>query len=213
VKAKITPLVQRLYGFEINEAPGSQYRNMDRARDLKKDSAFINGERENGLPYHHLIIQQAINVVWFDDGRRSDGVMFANELFPLPYEAIALVLAVLRRFHVIYPSRGSSSSHKIECCLDEWSGGIWIELPFTYEHYKETYVEHVAALKALTSQGLNTRHCDPLYRLRRDLHHEGRYAALPWFEPDKFLIHNSGGMQASLHSLPRMRSKFGHRTG
>src|SRR5579863_536907 len=67
VKAKLTPLVQRLYGFESDEAPGSRDRNMDRARDLKKDAAFINGERENGLPYHHAIIQQAINVVWFDD--------------------------------------------------------------------------------------------------------------------------------------------------
>jgi Domain of unknown function (DUF6532) len=105
VKAKIAPLVQRLYGFETDEAPGGQDRNMGRARDLKKDAAFINGGRENGLPYHHLIIQQAINVVWFDDGRRSDGVMFANELFPLPYEAIALVLAVVRRFHVIHPSQ------------------------------------------------------------------------------------------------------------
>ena len=105
VKAKIAPLVQRLYGFETDEARGSRCRNMDRARDLKKDAAFINGERENGLPYHHAIIQQAVNLVWFDDGRRSDGVMFANELFPLPYEAIALVLTVVRSFHVVYPSQ------------------------------------------------------------------------------------------------------------
>ena len=98
LKAKITPLVQRLYGFETDEVPGGQYRNMDRARDLKQDTAFINGEGKNGLPYHHPIIQQAINVVWFDDGRRSDGVMFSSELFPLPYEAIALVLTVVRRF-------------------------------------------------------------------------------------------------------------------
>jgi hypothetical protein len=104
-KAKIAPLVQRSYEFEMKEAPGSQYRNMDRARDLKKDTAFINGEGENGLPYHHPIIQQAINVVWFDDGRRSDGVMFANELYPLPYEAMALVLTVVRRFIVIHSSQ------------------------------------------------------------------------------------------------------------
>ncbi len=105
VKMKITPLVQKLYGFETGEASGNQYRNMDRARDLKKDTAFINGEGENGLPYHHPIIQQAINIIWFNDGRRSEGIMFSNELCPLPYETIALVLAAVRRFHLIYPKK------------------------------------------------------------------------------------------------------------
>ena len=102
---KITPLVQKLYGFETGEASGNQYRNMDRARDLKKDTAFINGEGENGLPYHHPVIQQAINIIWFNDGRRSEGIMFSNELCPLPYETIALVLAAVRRFRLIYPEK------------------------------------------------------------------------------------------------------------
>ncbi|KAH9970472.1 hypothetical protein BJV74DRAFT_867052 [Russula compacta] len=153
VKTRITPLIKKLYGFETDKAGESQNRNMERARDLKRDRAFIDGE--NGLPCRHPIIQQAINAIWFDN-RRCEGVMFPHEFCPMPYEATALVLTV------------------IECCLDEWSGGPWIEAPFTSEHYKETYVEHLTALKALTSQGLNTRHCDPLYRLRRDLYNEGR---------------------------------------
>jgi len=153
---------------------------MDRARDLKKDTAFIYGEGPNGLPYHHPVIQQAIDAIWFNDGRRSEGAMFTNELYPLPYEAIALVLAAVRSFHALYPKQCLKlCSQKIECCLDEWSGGTWIEVPFTYEYYKEAYVEHLAALKALTSQGLNTRHCDPLHRLRHDFYNEGRCVTLP----------------------------------
>jgi hypothetical protein len=102
VKAKVTPLVERHYGFDTDEASGSLTRNAERARDLKRDRAFVNGE--NGLPYRHPIIQQAINVIWFSD-RRSEGVMFPNEFNPIPYEAIALVLAVVRK-----PSRGSTRS-------------------------------------------------------------------------------------------------------
>jgi hypothetical protein len=41
------------------------------------------------------------------------------------------------------------------------------------------YGEHLAALKALTFQGLATQHCDPLYQLRCDLYNEGRRATSP----------------------------------
>ena len=105
MKGKITPLVQTAYGFETDKTSGSQYRNMDRARDLKKDTAFIYRKGENGLPYNHPVIQQAINAIWFNDGRRSEGVLFTNEFYPLPYEAIALVLAAVRSFHAIYPKQ------------------------------------------------------------------------------------------------------------
>jgi len=153
VKAKVTPLFIRFYGFETGGAAEILNHNIERARNLKTDTTFINGE--HGLPYRHPIIQQCINVIWFGD-HRGDGVRFRNEFSPMPYEAVALVLTA------------------IECCLDEWSGGLQIEVPFTYERYKVTYTSHVAALRALTQQGLNTRHCDPLHQLRRDFHDEGR---------------------------------------
>ncbi|KAI9432585.1 hypothetical protein H4582DRAFT_1857737 [Lactarius indigo] len=126
---------------------------MERAQNLKTDTTFINGE--SGIPYRHPIIQQCINVVWFGD-RNGDGVRFSNEFNPIPYETIALVLTA------------------IECCLDEWSNGLQTKLPFTYERYKVTYASHLTALKALTQQGLDTRHCDPLHQLRRDFYDEGR---------------------------------------
>jgi Domain of unknown function (DUF6532) len=102
VKAKIRPLVERFYLFETGEATASLNRNTERARDLKTDLAFINGE--NGLPYRHPTIQQAINVIWFGD-RRSEGIMFSNEFSPMPYEAIALVLTAVIKFQVIHPNR------------------------------------------------------------------------------------------------------------
>jgi hypothetical protein len=95
VKGKVAPLVERYYGFETSKAPKSLSHNIELARALKTDGAFSRGDEENQLPYHHRIIQQAINVVWFND-RSSDGIVFSNLFNPMPYEAIALVLAVVR---------------------------------------------------------------------------------------------------------------------
>jgi Domain of unknown function (DUF6532) len=95
VKGRIAPLVERYYGFETSKAPKSLSHNIELARALKTDGAFSKGDEENELPYHHRIIQQAINVVWFND-RSSDGIVFSNLFNPMPYEAIALVLAVVR---------------------------------------------------------------------------------------------------------------------
>jgi Domain of unknown function (DUF6532) len=106
-------------------------RNMERVRNLKRNTAFI--DDENGLPYRHPIIQQAINSIWFRD-RRSEGAMFSEHIYPMSYEAIALVLAVVRSFP-IYMTRSNAELivmpffHKIECCFDEWRGGIRTEIP------------------------------------------------------------------------------------
>ncbi len=96
VKEKVAPLVERYYGFETSKASKSLSHNIELARALKTDGAFNKGDEETELPYHHRIIQQAINLVWFND-RSSDGVVFSNLFNPMPYEAIALVLAVVRR--------------------------------------------------------------------------------------------------------------------
>ncbi|KAH9013321.1 hypothetical protein EDB85DRAFT_2034004 [Lactarius pseudohatsudake] len=159
MKKKITPLVERFYGFDTSKAQESLNDNTANVQNLKTNSAFINDDRDE-LPYRHPAIQKAVNVIWFND-RSSDGIVFQSSFNPMPYEAIALVLAV------------------IECCIDEWSKGSWAEIPFTYEDYKEVYSRHLEALKGLTSQGLSSRHCDPLHKFRQDIYNEGRkYAGL-----------------------------------
>ncbi|KAH9965692.1 hypothetical protein BGW80DRAFT_1462524 [Lactifluus volemus] len=159
VKEKIKPLVERYYGFETSKAPESLSRNIERARQLKIDASFSNDS--GGLPYRHRIIQQAINVIWFND-RSSDGIIFSNLFDPIPYEVIALVLTVT------------------ECCIDEWSKGSWGQIPFTYESYKEVYYHHLGALKGLALQGLDSQNCDPLRGLRQDLFDRGRdHAGVP----------------------------------
>jgi len=161
VKGKIAPLVERYYGFETSKAPKSLSHNIELARALKTDGAFSKGDEENELPYHHRIIQQAIDVVWFND-RSSDGIVFSNLFNPMPYEGIALVLAA------------------IECCIDEWSNGPWIRIPFAYENYKDVYCNHLEVLKGLSDQGLKLRSCDPLRQLRYEIFNRGRdHAGVP----------------------------------
>lgn len=157
MKKKVTPLVERYYGFDTSKAQVSLSDNIATVQDLKTDSAFINDGGLGGheLPYRHPVIQKVVNVIWFNDPS-SDGIVFHSIFNPVPYEAIALVLAV------------------IECCIDEWSKGSWAEIPFTHEDYKEVYRRHLDALKGLTSQGLRSRHCDPLHKLRQDIYNEGR---------------------------------------
>jgi Domain of unknown function (DUF6532) len=94
-KEKITPLVERYYGFQTSKAAESLGHNIELAKALKTDAAFSNGDEEHALPYRHRIIQQGINIIWFND-RSSDGVVFSNVFNPMPYEAIALMLAVVR---------------------------------------------------------------------------------------------------------------------
>ncbi|KAH9983845.1 hypothetical protein BJV77DRAFT_1041173 [Russula vinacea] len=161
VKEKIMPLVERYYGFETSKAPEGLSHNIELARALKTDGAFSKGDEEHALPYRHRIIQQAINIIWFND-RSSDGVVFPNYFNPMPYEAIAVVLTA------------------IECCIDEWSHGPWVKIPFAYGNYKEVYCDHLDALKSLSDQGLELRSCDPLRQLRSEIFNKGRdHAGVP----------------------------------
>ena len=95
MKKKITPLVERYYGFDTSKDQDSLNDNIMNAQNLKTNSAFIDGDRGHGLPYQHPVIRKAVNVIWFND-RSSDGITFHNNFNPMPYEAIALVLAVVR---------------------------------------------------------------------------------------------------------------------
>ena len=91
------PLVERYYGFETSKSPESLSHNIELVRALKTDGAFSKGDEEHGLPYRHRIIQQAINIIWFND-RSSDGVVFPNYFNPMWYEVIAVVLTAARSF-------------------------------------------------------------------------------------------------------------------
>ena len=49
VKGNIAPRFLTPYGYEADKTSGNQCRNIDRARDLKKDMAFINEKEKMGF--------------------------------------------------------------------------------------------------------------------------------------------------------------------
>jgi hypothetical protein len=101
MKKKATLLVERYYGFETSKAQESLNDNITNVQNLKTDSAFINNDRGQRFPYRHPVIQKAVNIIWFDD-RSSDGVTFYNHFNPMPYEAIALVLTVVKGLRPLF---------------------------------------------------------------------------------------------------------------
>ena len=46
-------------------------------------------------PYRHPIIQEAINMMWFQN-KDGDGVVFHEHFMPIPIQTISLVLTVVR---------------------------------------------------------------------------------------------------------------------
>jgi hypothetical protein len=46
-------------------------------------------------PYRHPIIQEAINMTWFQN-KDGDGIVFYEYFKPIPVQAIALALTVVR---------------------------------------------------------------------------------------------------------------------
>lgn len=124
MKTKIVHPVESLYGFNTSRAPESISKNAELAQGLLTDMTFIyrvrpltivigrllspvhvqefniiGGTRQH--PYRHPIIQRAINLIWFQS-KDGDGVVFYEHFMPIPIQAIALALTVVRIEAALY---------------------------------------------------------------------------------------------------------------
>lgn len=123
MKTKITHPVESLYGFNTSRAPESISKNAELAQGLLTDMTFIyrvrpiaitidsllspvhvqefniGGTRQH--PYRHPIIQKAINLMWFQS-KDGDGIVFYELFMPIPIQAIALALTVVRIETALY---------------------------------------------------------------------------------------------------------------
>jgi hypothetical protein len=75
---------------------------------------------------------------------------------------------------------------------------------------RHTRTQH---LIALTAQGLDTWHCDPLYQLRRDLYDKGWCVSQPCIlvPSTSTFLYEPESAQASWLDFPLVGSKFGRR--
>ena len=125
MKEKIAYLVESLYGFQVDtgRVPESISQNAELAQGLLTDMTFIYRVRPiaiviDGLlspvhvqeaniggtrqhPYQHPIIQKAINLIWFES-KDGDGIVFFELFIPIPIQAIALALTVVRIEAALY---------------------------------------------------------------------------------------------------------------
>ncbi len=58
-------------------------------------SQEFNSSGQRRFPYRHPIIQEVINITWFED-KDDIGVIFYEYFAPIPFEVIALAVTVVR---------------------------------------------------------------------------------------------------------------------
>jgi Domain of unknown function (DUF6532) len=126
-------------------------------------------------PYRNSIIQRVVNLTWFED-KEDDGVVFYEYFAPIPFEAIAFVLMVVRVgiYAPLLWMLMVCTHHQIESCIGEWSDGIWKESKLSEERYKSIYLSHLNTLRDLHSHGQHQQGGDLLAQIQNDLLKEAR---------------------------------------
>ncbi|KAI0298204.1 hypothetical protein BC826DRAFT_907102 [Russula brevipes] len=155
-KTKIRNLIASEYGFHPSQSSKTREHNLKRAAALKDDLNFTyrpNGAvtERKGL-YQALIIQKAVNAVWFAH-RCDEGVLFPTYFHPFPLPAIALVLTA------------------VECGIDEWISGSREDIDFKSSDYETTYRNHLEMLKILEDE---TKAYEIVGKMQIKLHQNGR---------------------------------------
>jgi Domain of unknown function (DUF6532) len=199
MKAKIKHQVDMIYGFDTSHAPDRISRNAVLAQALLADLTFIyhvcpiaspstppsyhHLRQETNIggtprhPYRHPAIQKAINMMWFQS-KDDDGIVFHEYFTPIPIQAIALVLTVVRSkpHFVVFQSVLTSilCHYQIECCIGEWTDGTYKPSNWKEDHYKTTYLSHIESLTALRDH--QPPHGEGLLaQIQYDLLKEARY--------------------------------------
>ncbi|KAH9970810.1 hypothetical protein BJV74DRAFT_255904 [Russula compacta] len=99
MKMRIMHAVMTSYGFNTSQAAHSISSNITCAQALLAKTTFIyrelNLDGTSHFPYRHPVIQKAVNLTWFQN-KDSDGILFYRHFTPIPVEAMALILTVVR---------------------------------------------------------------------------------------------------------------------
>ncbi|KAI6166686.1 hypothetical protein EDD17DRAFT_1855258 [Pisolithus thermaeus] len=126
LKTKLRPLIKAIFGFHSSQSKSAVKKNQSLAEGLKEGMNFA----FKALGFLKApLIQKIINTMWFVN-KHDDSIRFHKHFKPFPYPALALVLTA------------------IECCIDEWTMGIQVDIPFTIQEYRGTYDSHLKCLQA-----------------------------------------------------------------
>ncbi|KAK6987696.1 hypothetical protein R3P38DRAFT_3332501 [Favolaschia claudopus] len=169
-KTKVKAMTEVYYGFRTGHNKKTIAYNRKLAEDLKEECRFAYKDVANkkGL-FKHPIIQKAVNAMWFAN-RRDEGPSHPEYFKPIPVEALAAILTVVRTvslliFQILILSQ-------IENTIDEYLTGIKTDVPFTTTEYRTLYDTH---LHSLLDFDKHTAKYNLLDKILTRLHDEGRF--------------------------------------
>ncbi|KIM51901.1 hypothetical protein SCLCIDRAFT_33076 [Scleroderma citrinum Foug A] len=133
LKTKLRPLVEVMFNFHSSQTKLAIKKNRTLAEELKEGASFAFKHR--ALVQDECcgflkapIIQKVINMMWFVN-KNNEGIKHNACFKPFPLPALALVLTA------------------IECCIDEWMTGTWMDIPFMVQDYRSRYDLHLKCLQ------------------------------------------------------------------
>ncbi|KIM66112.1 hypothetical protein SCLCIDRAFT_71152, partial [Scleroderma citrinum Foug A] len=130
LKVKLCPLMEVMFSFHSSQTKSAIKKNHVLAEELKESANFA--FKVCFSPHHGFlkapIIQKVINTMWFTN-ENDEGIKHHSWFKPFLLPALALVLTV------------------IECCIDEWTTGTHMDIPFTVHDYRVGYESHLKCLQ------------------------------------------------------------------
>ncbi|KAH9171825.1 hypothetical protein EDB89DRAFT_2070392 [Lactarius sanguifluus] len=151
-KKRVKDTVEEFYGFETMVLYSSESSETDPVLERCCLTCLLSTLFAHH-PYRHPAIQAAFNVIWFRNSA-GDGVVYHEQFSPVPVPAIAFVLTV------------------VECCIDEWAGGLHQETGWDDERFKTVYRSHISSLGDFQRHAIG----DMLEHIQSDLLKEARQA-------------------------------------
>ncbi|KIM66673.1 hypothetical protein SCLCIDRAFT_109875, partial [Scleroderma citrinum Foug A] len=132
LKGKLRPLVEVMFNFHSSQTKSAIKKNRALAEELKEGANFafkVCWSPRRGF-LKAPIIQKVINTMWFAN-KNDEGIKQHSWFKPFPLSALALVL----------------TAASIECCVDEWTTGTCMDIPFTVHDYCGGYESHLKCLQ------------------------------------------------------------------
>ncbi|KAI6013856.1 hypothetical protein EDC04DRAFT_2904439 [Pisolithus marmoratus] len=157
LKSKLWLLIEAIYSIYSSQSKSAINKNWALAEELKEGMNFTfthMAAQEDGQHrfLKAMLIQKIMNMMWFVN-KHDNGIIFPNHFKPFPYPALALVLTA------------------VECCIDEWMTGTWMDIAFTIQEYCNVFDSHLNCLQAFKEAtkevGVLPRICNRMYEVRQ----------------------------------------------
>ncbi|KAE9391613.1 hypothetical protein BT96DRAFT_831812 [Gymnopus androsaceus JB14] len=134
IKSRAKMLIEPGYGFQTGATKSMIRKNRRLVEELKTDLKFTCRDPKSGKHiYSNHLIQQLASSVFYKNAR-DIGPKYPLRFSPFPVRGLALILTAM------------------ECSIDGWTTGIYVDVPFSAELYKDIYLDHIAKIEEFAIQ-------------------------------------------------------------